>query len=357
LLLGCGSTTPTPSTPEATSEEDDPIAERQLPELRRLGDVLPGDYLFAGPPLDASDALIRARLVTVGPDAFTVSVEGGPHREVERRRAWPMACLRRAVQHQEGALSMRMQAGAPVFVLASSQEAARVSLGLATEHSRVVPRDAISLEGCGLDVPSQGARRIASTARGDVACLFADQETLDVSAGLPLPAGAPVRVLEEDGEWARVEIAARGGTLRGWMGADLVADGEGSPDWDAVALTSGHCVFPGRADPRQSTLDGSEAPPELPSIPAAEIERVLRNGAPEIQTCFEARRNERPDLRVVLDVVILVDASGRVSSARVTRGGDVDPPLTSCVTERVRRWRFPAPRFGSVELRRTFDLR
>lgn len=270
-----------------------------------------------------------------------------------------MACMASPLEHAEGALSVRLGAGAPVFVLASTRDAARVSVGLSSAQSRVVRREAITLEGCLTEDDEEGEASVASAPEGDAACLFPDQESLDGSGGLPVPLGAPVRVVEEDGEWARVEVGARGGSLRGWMSANLVAsDAPIAADWIGVALRTPLCMFPGRPEPRRPTIVLEEDPeePPAPAIPAIEIERVFRMAMPGIQACYAARLNEVPDLRVTLEVLLLVDVDGRVSDATLTRGANADAALTRCILERMRRLRFPPPRTGTMNVRRTFQL-
>lgn len=345
------------STDETAGDElehEDP-----LPELGRLGDIAPGRYLFARRGLGSGDGLVEAELVRVDAGAFVVSVEGGPHREIARADAWPMACLAAPLEHTEGALVIRLERGAPVFVLASSRDGARVSLDLATAHSRVVRRDAIALTGCA-ERDAEGSASVAGTPEGDAACVFPDQESLDATAGLPVPRGAPVRVLEEDGEWARVEVAAPGGSVRGWMSASLVtAAAPSAAEWIAVALGTPACVFPGRVDPR-SSAPYREAPPDpgtAPALSPQEIERVFQSAMPHIRVCYAARLNEVPDLSVDMEVLLLVDADGRVSDADITRGERADAALSRCVLERVRRLRFPPPRTGTMNVRRTFQLR
>ncbi len=360
IALALTTCNPSDDAPPDDDTAGDEVAMRELPlpALEHLGDIAPGDYLFPRAALGSSgEGAMEAELVRVEPDAFVVSIEGGPHRRVPRAEAWPMACMAAPLEHAEGAFTMRMREGAPVFVLASSREAARVSVGLSTAQSRVVRRDAISLEGC-VDEEPEGEASVARTEEGDAACLFADQETLDPGAGLPIPAGAPVRVVEEDEDWARVEVGANGGSLRGWMSASLVArEPPSRADWIGAALGSGTCVFPGRVDPRTTTDIGGE-PDDLtaPPIPEIEIERVFRNGASQLWACYDARRSEVPDLTVTMEVLLLVDVDGHVSDASVTRGASADAALTRCVLERVRRFRFPPPRTATMNVRRTFQF-
>lgn len=354
----CASTTSSTSTEETAGDEISHRPER-LPDLPRLADLAPGPYLFPRDALGAGESYFAtADLVRVDADAFIVSVNGGPHQRVSRDAAWPMACLREPLEITEGDLAMQLEAGAPVFVLASSRDGARVSIGLSTERSRVVPRDVIGLDGCTRTVSMESESHVGAAGEGNAACVFADQETLDASAGLPVPSGAPVRVVEEDGEWARVEVGARGGTLSGWMSSALVASGASSDtaDWLHAALGESVCEFPGRVDPRTSRDFEEESGSPASTISPADIERVVRNGTSQIWACYEARLNEVPDLRVQLDVLVMVDGDGQVQRASITRGASADEALSRCVIERVSRWRFPAPGTGGVQVRRTFDL-
>lgn len=358
LALACG--------PGVTSapEDDEPsaggeLSERRLPDLPRLGDISPGAYLLPGAAVGSSEALAMVTLVRVEPDAFVISVDGSPHRSVDRTAAWPMVCTTGSVELAEGDLALTLEEGAPVFVLASSRDAARISLGLSTEHSRVVPRDRLSLEGCDRVESPRGASSIARATGGDAACVFPDQETLDEGAGLPVPPGAAVQVLEEDDGWSLVEIAAPRARLRGWIASELVSDAPASAaDWVAAALGSDRCVFPGRGEARASNpwLEREEEGDPLPSIPQAEIDRVVASGMPQIRACYEARLSDVPDLRATLEVRIVVDPDGHVRDAAIVRGASADEALSRCVVERIRRWRFPAPRHGELQLRRTFQL-
>ncbi len=349
------------SSTEDSDTSGDEVAEpsHPLPELRRVGDLAPGPYLFARDALGSGESyLATADLVQVDADAFVISVADGPHRRVPRTEGWPMACLQQPFEMSEAAFSAHLNAGAPVFVLASSREAARVSIGLDSARSRVVPRDAIGLDGCVQAADMATERHVGSAGEGNAACIFADEETLDGSAGLPVPENAPVRVVEEDGEWSRVEVGALGGTVSGWMSSALVAQGASpsAADWVAVAVGSPICDFPGRVDPRH-TADYQEDPEApIPTIPPEQIERVVREGTPQIWACYEARLAEVPDLRVQLEVLMLVDGDGQVQRASITRGARADEGLSECVIARISRWRFPSPRYGGVQVRRTFDL-
>lgn len=362
--LGCGPTEePEPIVSDPLDPSSGDEGEVILPSLRRLGRIAPGQYLFRESAVgrDGSE-LIAVELIETRGDAFVVSVEGGPHREVATTDGWPMACLRVDLDIEEGDLGVHLHEGAPVFVLASASDGARVSVALDMEHSDVVHRTAIDTEEC--PAPSMAgdeSARVAAVADGDRVCLFPDQETIDETAGLAIPSGVGAALREEDGEWVRMRVSLLGGWAQGW--AHQSAFERSAPgdvvSWDAAAIGGGRCLMPGRSDREANTdpLELRDDPSARPMIPPENVERVIRQGQPQIDACYQARLNEVPDLAVTLEVQLLVDADGRVDDVNLVRGGSADDALTVCVREVMGRWRFYPPRVGAVQIRRTFELR
>lgn len=355
-LAGC----PEPSSPtDSDATSGDEGVERALPELRRVGELAPGPYLFADPSL--GDGLTEARLVRVELDDFVVRVDEGAEQALARERAWPVMCLREPLEIREGDLRIELEAGAPVFAIASSGDAVRVGLQPRGEQSKVVWRDAVGVEGCVTETAPGEGGWIGSVEPGDAVCVFADQETLDGWAGVAVPAHASVRILEEDGEWALVEVRAPAGVVRGWMQADRVHTGDppAPAPWTDAAAQAGRCVFPGRVDgaigEAHRELEPEDRP--TPTIPPHEIERVVRANQNQVYECYETRRRDAPDLSLRLEVVIVVDPDGHVQDVGLPSGGRADAALTQCVVDRIMRWRFPAPRSGSVQIRRAWELR
>lgn len=364
LLLGCGPESEPepivsdPLDPSTGGDQGDVV----LPALRRLGRIAAGTYLFSARALgEDAGGLRQAELIEVGPDSFTISVDGGPHRELSRREVWPMACLRAPVDFEEAALRVHLDEGAPVYVLASSSGGARVSVAMHMEHSEVVHPTAITTDECPIPAPAEADGRVAEVAEGDAACLFPDMETFDEAVGLPVPAGAPATLRRRDGEWAETRVMLRGGWAQGWASGEVIEPEAtaGDPAWDAAAIGGGRCLFPGRSE-REANVDPvplEEDPAARPMIPPENIERVFARGTPQIRTCYDTRLNEVPDLAVDLEVVILVDPDGRVDRVQITRGAGADEPFDRCVREVIGRWRFYPPRVGAVTLRRSWDLR
>lgn len=364
LALACGPTEePEPIVSDPLDPSSGDEGEVILPSLRRLGRIGPGDYLFRESAVGREgDQLMAVELIETRGDAFVVSVEGGPHREVPKTEGWPMACLRAPVDFEEGDLRVHLDEGAPVFVLASGSGGARVSVALDMEHSEVVHATAIDTSECPVPTPEGGeSARVTAVSEGDRACLFPDQETLDETAGLAIPSGVGAALREEDDEWVRVRVSLAGGWAQGWAHVDAVEEGapRGEIDWDVAAIGGGRCLMPGRSDLEANTdpLELRDDPSATPMIPPENIERVIRQGEPQINACYQARLNEVPDLAVTLEVQILVDPDGRVDDVALLRGGGADDGLTVCVREVIGRWRFYPPRVGAVQIRRTFALR
>ena len=262
-LFGCDPTRaeePDPVVDVGGTAGDEEEDEGPLPDLPNLADLSPGTYLFPTDALGAGETYLRsAQLIGTDADAFVIAIDDAPHRRVARRDAWPMACLTRAARFSEGDLRVTLDAGAPVFVLASSTEAARVSVALDTEHSVVVPRSALAFDACAWPDAGEAERRVPRAPEGDAVCLFADQESIDGTAGLVVPTGAPLALLEADGDWARARVSWPGGRVEGWVDATLPRGETERPDWLAAALARGFCLYPGRPTGRPWAGAGPEA--------------------------------------------------------------------------------------------------
>ncbi|TVR02207.1 MAG: TonB family protein [Deltaproteobacteria bacterium] len=78
------------------------------------------------------------------------------------------------------------------------------------------------------------------------------------------------------------------------------------------------------------------------------IQRVIREHRREIRACYEAelQRNENLRGRVAIEFVIAPD--GSVASAQVAESSLNSREVENCVTNRMRRWRFPEPRGGGI---------
>jgi len=89
----------------------------------------------------------------------------------------------------------------------------------------------------------------------------------------------------------------------------------------------------------------------------AAIQNVVNQQIHEIQRCYEVQLLTNPGLagKIVFDWVI--STSGAVSSARQVSSSLRSPTVASCILAKIRRWRFPKPVGGAVQVRYPFIFR
>ena len=362
-LTGCPQPTTTTTTTgtdsthgeEASADRSTPIELRDGPELRRLGLVPPGDYLFDPSEDEATAPLRPMRLSRMLGDEIEVH-DGRTLVRISRRAAWPRLCLDQAITFVDGAIRVELERGAPVYVLSVEGARARVGLTPQLSRSRVVERDMLTAEGCALASESDATTFVASVAEGDAACLFADSDPIDESDGMAIPSGAAVRTLDSEGAWSHVSVARAGGTIEGWLPMGLISATRATdPDWAEAALRPGRCVFPGRTEPAQASrgwVERSDAQTGAPDGTA--FLATLEEAEPRVRACWdELPAEQRPSEGARIEVRIVVDGDGQVSRAGVVRSQSAPAALSRCVIERVGRVRFAPPR-TELTLRRTY---
>lgn len=79
------------------------------------------------------------------------------------------------------------------------------------------------------------------------------------------------------------------------------------------------------------------------------IKSVLRNKSGQVKYCYEQRLKENPNIsgRIAVEVSI---AAGRVTSAVIVENTTGDSALESCVTRKIRGWRFSEEAEGDIYL-------
>ena len=88
------------------------------------------------------------------------------------------------------------------------------------------------------------------------------------------------------------------------------------------------------------------------------VRRVIRRRIAEIRYCYVAHgltRNERLEGRV--SVRFLIDGNGRVASAGIMDTGLNVPAVENCILATIRRWSFPRPPAGIVQVIYPFHFR
>ncbi|HEY2746718.1 MAG TPA: AgmX/PglI C-terminal domain-containing protein [Polyangia bacterium] len=127
------------------------------------------------------------------------------------------------------------------------------------------------------------------------------------------------------------------GTLRG--GGSLRASGPGEVGTgERGGERVVHAVV---KDSAPQDVDGSLDP----SVIAKEIRSRL--GA--IKACYEAGLKRNPNIGGKVQLRFEVSSVGKVTSAEIENDTMKDEEVASCITSRVKTWRFPAPSGGSVQ--------
>lgn len=82
------------------------------------------------------------------------------------------------------------------------------------------------------------------------------------------------------------------------------------------------------------------------SLTKAEIEAVIKANLAKIKACYERRLQAKRDLAGRVLTRFVIAGSGSVSSASVENSDLGDGPTESCITNEIKRWKFPLPRGG-----------
>ena len=77
-----------------------------------------------------------------------------------------------------------------------------------------------------------------------------------------------------------------------------------------------------------------------------EVQRVIRANLNQIRHCYESLLQRSPSAQGKIKVKFVVNPGGRVGSASIVSSSISDSVMRGCVTGKVKRWKFPAPRGG-----------
>ena len=77
-----------------------------------------------------------------------------------------------------------------------------------------------------------------------------------------------------------------------------------------------------------------------------EVQNVIRANLNQIRHCYEQLLQRSPRASGKIKMKFVVARNGRVSSASIISSTVRDSRMKSCVTSKVRRWKFPKPRGG-----------
>jgi TonB family protein len=88
-----------------------------------------------------------------------------------------------------------------------------------------------------------------------------------------------------------------------------------------------------------------------------QVDRVVRANQAAIKYCFESALQRAPRLTGAVNVQWRIDRQGRVASARVAKSTLGDAGVEGCIVRQVKRWQFPTPDGGEVEVTYPFIFR
>lgn len=91
-------------------------------------------------------------------------------------------------------------------------------------------------------------------------------------------------------------------------------------------------------------------------LSADQIRRVVRANQAAIRYCYEVEVQRQPNLRGQVTVGFRINATGNVSTARIASSSLGSSGVEGCIVRQIRRWRFPRPDGGEVNVTYPFQF-
>jgi outer membrane biosynthesis protein TonB len=112
-----------------------------------------------------------------------------------------------------------------------------------------------------------------------------------------------------------------------------------------IAAAFSRWVFP---KPRGGVTMGVVYPfifaqPKVGNLDKAQVVEAIRPHQPEVKACYDAALKKKASLAGEVDVTITVALSGDVTSAAVQKSTTAWPALDSCISGKIKSWKFPKP--------------
>jgi len=85
-------------------------------------------------------------------------------------------------------------------------------------------------------------------------------------------------------------------------------------------------------------------------LSAEQINRVVQANRAAIKYCFEAALQQKPSLQGAINVQWRIDRKGFVTTTRVAKSSLNDAKVEGCILRQVKRWKFPEPDGGEVDV-------
>ncbi len=146
-----------------------------------------------------------------------------------------------------------------------------------------------------------------------------------------------------------VEVATAGGqrSTRG--------DGTGkAASIGGLATAGGGAVGLGAKKEARVGAVKTEAPEVDGTLDSDAIARVVRARIRMVQDCYERELKRNPQLSGKIEIEFTIGENGTVEDARVSNNRMGSDGVGACIVGRIRRWRFPRPKGGSVTVNYPF---
>jgi hypothetical protein len=149
-----------------------------------------------------------------------------------------------------------------------------------------------------------------------------------------------------------------GGTGQGSLfGAGDLGTGVGAGNGSGKGKGSGGIGLPGaKAREAQLSLESSGAHVNG-FLSKEQIDRVVRANQAAIKYCFEVEMQHQPKLQGAVHMSWRIDREGRVAAVRVAKSTLGNSRVEGCMARQIKRWQFPRPDGGEVEVTYPFLLR
>jgi len=149
-----------------------------------------------------------------------------------------------------------------------------------------------------------------------------------------------------------------GGTGKGSLfGAGELGTGIGSGSGSGKGRGAGGPGLPGpKAKEAQLSLDNSGAKVRG-FLSKEQIDRVVRANQAAIKYCFEVEMQRQPKLQGAVSMNWRIDLNGRVTVVKVAKTTLSNARVEGCMSRQIKRWVFPKPDGGEVDVLYPFLLR
>jgi len=149
-----------------------------------------------------------------------------------------------------------------------------------------------------------------------------------------------------------------GGTGRGTLfGAGELGTGVGNGTGSGLGKGKGGIGVKGREVREASLSLESSAARVSGYLSEAQILAVVKRNQAAIKYCFDLEFQKQPTLKGRVAINWRIDLQGRVTTVRVAQSTLNNERVEGCMTRQIKRWQFPTPDGGSVDVTFPFLMR